>query len=230
MSLFAIADLHLSGGDDKPMDIFGPQWDRHDQRIEAAWRETVGPEDTVLIAGDISWAMQLERAAADLWRIGQWPGRKVICKGNHDYWWSAISRVRALLPEGMIALQHDAADLGDRVVCGTRGWMIPTEAQPLSETDEKLYRREAQRLEMALDAAERIAKGRPLWVMMHYPPLTMTDRENLFTRLLEQRRPEAVVYGHLHGAGIRAGFTGEHRGVRYILSSCDSIGFRPLRL
>ena len=230
MRLFAIGDLHLSGGDDKPMDVFGPQWDRHFFRIQENWSKKVDPEDTVLIPGDISWAMQLKEAIPDLRAIGELPGRKVICKGNHDFWWNSLTRVRDALPPGMIALQHSAADLGDYVVCGTRGWVIPTAAAPLSETDEKLYRREVQRLGMALAQAERLAGGRPIVVMMHYPPLTIGEQHTLFSELLEQYRVHTVVYGHLHGGGIGQGFNGMYRGIRYQLVSCDSIDFCPMEI
>ena len=227
MRLFATGDLHLSGGDDKPMDVFGPQWDRHFLRIRENWRQVVREEDTVLIPGDISWAMQLRDAQADLEEIARLPGRKILCKGNHDYWWNSVSQVRAALPEGMTALQHSAADLGDAVVCGTRGWMIPTKETPLSEQDEKICRREAERLRLALEDATAQAGGRPLIVMTHYPPLLAGETDTVFTELMERFRVHTAVYGHLHGTGIQCGFTGEHHGVRYHLVSCDSIGFSP---
>ena len=227
MRLFAIGDLHLSGGDDKPMDVFGPQWDGHFLRISENWRRLVTPEDTVLIPGDISWAMQLEDARADLASIGELPGRKVLTRGNHDFWWSAISRVRAALPPAMLALQQSAADLGPCVVCGTRGWQFPTGEAPLSAQDEKVYRRELVRLELALKEARLLAGERPMVVMLHFPPLLREIPDTAFTALLEQYGAHTVVYGHLHGPGIAVGFDGEHRGVRYRLVSCDSIGFCP---
>ena len=228
MRLFAIGDLHMPGGDDKPMDVFGPQWDRHFFRICEAWRETVREEDTVLIPGDISWAMQLKDARADLEEIGRLPGRKILCKGNHEYWWSSLSRLRAALPGNMTALQFDAVDAGPCVVCGTRGWNYPTEGNPLPEEDGKIFRREMQRLELALDRAEAIGKGKPILVMMHFPPRMKDDPETPFTRALEAReRVKAVVYGHLHGDAFAAGFDGEYRGIRYYPVSCDGIGFRP---
>ncbi len=227
MRLFAIGDLHMSGGDDKPMDVFGPQWDRHFLRIQENWRELVGADDTVLIPGDISWAMQLQDAQADLEEIGKLPGRKILCKGNHDYWWNSITRVRSVLPATMKALQHSAADLGDAVVCGTRGWMIPTSEVPLAEQDEKIFRREAERLRLALEEASGMAAGRPLIVMTHFPPLLADEKDTAFTALMEEYRVHTAVYGHLHGNGIRIGFTGEHRGIQYHLVSCDSIGFAP---
>ena len=225
MKLFAIADLHLPGGDDKPMDVFGPQWDGHFDRISADWRARVRPEDLVLIPGDISWAMQLDHAVPDLAAIGALPGRKLLIKGNHDYWWSSLTRVREILPAGMDALQHSAADVGPWVICGTRGWMFPTGDTPLGEEDERVYRRELLRLEMALSDADRLAAGRPVVAMLHYPPLYDSQRDTAFTELLTAHGVHTVVYGHLHGAGIRAGFTGTHRGVRYLLTSCDSLDF-----
>ena len=123
MTLFAIGDLHLPGGEEKPMDIFGDHWENHFEHIAADWRARVKDGDVVLIPGDISWAMQLERAVPDLQKIGALPGRKVLIKGNHDYWWNSVSKLRRVLPEGMSALQHDALDMGDFVVCGTRGWI-----------------------------------------------------------------------------------------------------------
>ncbi|MBR2662042.1 MAG: metallophosphoesterase [Clostridia bacterium] len=230
MSLFAIGDLHLSGGDDKPMDVFGPQWDRHFLRIRENWKELVKEEDTVLIPGDISWAMQLEAAKADLEEIGRLPGKKILCKGNHDYWWNSISQVRSALPDSMTALQHNTADLGDAVVCATRGWMIPTKEMPLSDQDAKICRREADRLRMALDDASARAGGRPVIVMTHYPPLLAGETNTVFTEILEAYGVHTAVYGHLHGTGIQAGFTGEYHGIRYHLVSCDSIGFSPKKI
>ena len=230
MKLFAIGDLHLQGGDEKPMDVFGPHWEGHFERICADWRARVGPEDAVLIPGDISWAMQLADAVPDLRSIAALPGRKLLIKGNHDYWWSSLARVQEAMGEGMTALQHTAADLGPWVVCGTRGWVFPTATAPLGEEDRKVYLRELARLKLALDAAKAIAHGRPIVVMLHYPPLFDTPRDTEFTAMLEAYGVHTAVYGHLHGAGIRAGYTGEHNGVRYALTSCDSLDFRLLEL
>ena len=230
MRLFAIGDLHLPGGEDKPMNVFGAHWDDHFSRIARAWRDAVRPEDTVLIPGDISWAMQPAAALPDLEQIAALPGRKILIRGNHDYWWNSITRVRSMLPEGMSAIQHDAVDLGACVVCGTRGWMIPTGENALTEEDGRIYRRELLRLELALEAAKRTAGDRPILVMLHYPPLYENERKSGFTGLMEAYGVQLCVYGHLHGAGIRAGFNGEAGGIRYRLTSCDSLDFRPLHL
>ncbi|MBR5344390.1 MAG: metallophosphoesterase [Clostridia bacterium] len=230
MRLFAIGDLHLSGGDEKPMNVFGEHWEGHFERICADWRIRVADEDAVLIPGDFSWAMQLKDAVPDLQQIAALPGRKVFIKGNHDYWWSSLTQVKEAMGEGMTALQHTAVDLGPWVVCGTRGWLFPTPAAPLDEENEKVYRRELARLKLALDDAKRKAGDRPIVVMLHYPPLFDTFRDTEFTALLEAYHVHTAVYGHLHGAGIRAGFTGEHRGVRYALTSCDSLDFKLYEL
>ena len=230
MRLFAIGDLHMPGGDDKPMDVFGDHWKDHVGRIFANWRETVGEDDIVLIPGDLTWAMDLQDAVPDLMAIGRLPGRKLICKGNHDYWWNTLTKVRAVLPGGMEAVQHTAHDLGDVVVTGTRGWSFPTEEAPLPPDEQKVFARELIRLEIGLQAASKIAQGRPIVVMLHYPPLYMQQRDTAFTQLLEKYAVHTVVYGHLHGPAIHAGFTGEHGGVRYLLASSDSLNFVPVEI
>ena len=211
----------------KPMDVFGPHWEHHFERIAADWRARVRAEDLVLIPGDISWAMQLEHALDDLRCIAALPGRKLILRGNHDYWWSSLTQLRASLPEGMYAVQNDAFDAGDVVFCGTRGWTIPPASGTASAQDEKLYRREAMRLEMSLQAARRLAGERPVFAMMHYPPLLPEHaREGTaFTRLLTQYGTVRCVYGHLHGPSVQRGYGGMHQGVRYDLVSCDALGF-----
>ena len=226
MKLFAIGDLHLPGGDEKPMNVFGAIWDDHFQRISADWQARVSPEDLVLIPGDISWAMQLSAAVPDLQAIAALPGRKVILKGNHDYWWSSITQVRAAIGDTMSALQNDALDVGEAVICGSRGWTIATKETPLSPEDERITARELLRLEMSLEKAAKMAEGRPLIVMMHFPPLYDQERDTPFTRLMEKYGVHTVVYGHLHGAGVRIGYCGEWNGVRYTLVSCDALSFR----
>lgn len=225
MKLYAISDLHLPGGDDKPMNVFGAHWTDHFARIAQDWRARVTEEDAVLIAGDISWAMQLKDAVPDLQAIGELPGRKLIIKGNHEYWWSTLRQVRAILPERMEAIQHTAVDLGVAVVCGTRGWAFPVADAPLEPEDQKILDRELIRLELALKAAAQLAGERPIIVMLHYPPLYDQQRDTPFTRLLAQYPVHTVVYGHLHGQAIHGAFRGMHEGVNYLLTSCDALRF-----
>ena len=237
MSIFAIGDLHLPGGDKKPMDVFGAHWENHFERICEDWRARVQDGDTVLIPGDISWAMQLEHALEDLRKIAALPGRVLILRGNHDYWWNSLTQLRSNLPENMFALQNDAFDAGDVVFCGTRGWMIPPsvltakagEQEKAPDTqDEKLYKREAMRLEMSLKEAVRIADGRPVFAMMHYPPLLPEHAKpgTAFTRLMTEYGVSRCVYGHLHAQSVLRGFGGMYNGVQYDLVSCDALGFK----
>lgn len=225
MRLFAISDLHLPGGQEKPMNVFGDHWEGHFDRIAASWRERVSQEDTVLLAGDTSWAMQLADAEADLRAVAALPGRKLLLKGNHDYWWTTLSKMRRVMPPSITLIQHSAVDLGPCVVCGSRGWVFPMSGQTMTEEDERLCQRETLRLDMALREAEKIAADRPILVMMHFPPLFETQRDTPFTRVIGQYPVSQVIYGHLHGAGIRAGFCGTHEGVRYRLTSCDALEF-----
>ena len=227
MSVFAIGDLHLPGHEQKPMDVFGSHWDRHFETICENWRRKITDEDVVLIPGDISWAMQLPEAQDDLNAIGELPGTKLLLRGNHDYWWSSLSKLRAVLPERMYVIQNDAMRIGDHVFCGTRGWNFPTPQQPLGAQDEKVYLRELMRLRMSLDQAKKL-DGSDLTVMLHFPPLFADGVGTAFTEILEEYAVDRVVYGHLHGAGIKIGFEGERAGVVYHLVSCDALGFDPL--
>lgn len=219
MKLYAIGDLHLDGGQNKPMDMFGPGWEGHWEKIQENWLARVLPEDIVLLPGDITWAMKLEEAAADLAEIGRLPGRKIMLRGNHDYWWAAISRVRGLLPAGFYALQNDAMLLDDVVFCGTRGWTIPG-AKPDAE-DKKLYARELERLKLSLAAAQKLAAGgQPIVALLHYPPFLNDKKPTEVTRLIAEAGVCAAVYGHLHNTPEQPPETWAE-GVCYHLTSCD---------
>ena len=230
MAIYAIGDLHLPGNHDKPMNVFGIQWDNHFETIQNNWRECVREDDVVLIPGDISWAMRLEDAVSDLESIAELPGEKILIRGNHDYWWSSIGKVREVLPSRMHALQNDAIAIGDTVFCGTRGWTFPTEFSPLEAQELKIFNREVARLEMSLNDAVKKAGDKPVIALMHFPPLLVDGLETAFSQTLENAGVADVVYGHLHGIGIKNGFSGTRRGVRYHLVSCDSIEFAPVRI
>lgn len=225
MTVYAIGDLHLPGGLDKPMAVFGAHWEGHFDKIAADWRARVTDEDIVLLPGDTSWAMRLEDAAGDLAAIGALPGTKILLRGNHDYWWSSLSRVRAMLPKGMYALQNDALKLGGAVFCGSRGWTLPQSAGDAENT--RLYERELQRLKLSLDCAVRKrAPGDVLIVLTHYPPLGEGAAETPVSAMLRAYGVDCAVYGHLHGASLRGASTGEVGGVAYHCVSCDGLGFR----
>ena len=222
LTVFAISDLHLPARE-KPMDVFGPHWENHFERISEDWKAKVKETDIVLIPGDITWAMRLEDAEEDLARIAALPGRKVLLRGNHDYWWSAIGRVRRALPEGMYALQNDCLLLDGVLLAGSRGWTIPGNPQG-EDDDARVYRRECARLEMSLKAARAKDPEADLTVMMHFPPLT--ESYEGFAPILQQYGVKHVVYGHLHGAGLQGAVTGERDGVIYHQVSCDGLGFK----
>ena len=228
MRVYAISDLHLLGGSDKSMSVFGSHWDGHFTRIGEDWRARVAPEDLVLLPGDLSWAMKLEDALEDIAQVAALPGRKVISRGNHDYWWNSISRVRDALPGGMYALQNDALNIENVTLCGTRGWTLP--GDDWSRDDERIYRRELKRLELTLDAAKRIAQDRTLVCMLHYPPLTEQQQDTEVTGMLEQAGVKHAVYGHLHGPSLKGAFRGEHNGVTYHQVSCDGTGFQLVEI
>ena len=223
MHVYAIGDLHLSFSSDKPMDVFGPAWRNHAARLEDAWRARVSEEDLVLIPGDISWAMQLKGASPDLAFIGRLPGKKLLLRGNHDYWWSSLTQVRAALPEGTYALQNDAFCCGGLCVAGSRGWSCPG-GSGFTLTDEKIYQRELQRLELSL---ARVPPGRRTVVMLHFPPFNERRQASGFTRLIEDSGAELAVYAHLHGAAQKNAFEGTLNGVRYLLVAADHLDFTP---
>lgn len=231
MVVYGISDLHLSFTADKPMDKFGDHWKDHAAKMAEAWDRIVGDDDVVLCPGDLSWAMRLEEAGADLAWIGARKGRlKVLGRGNHDYWWSAIGKVRKALPPGCVALQNDAFDLGDVVVAGSRCWAAPG-GLDFSEADRKIYERELGRLRLSLEAGRKLAKGRPLIAAIHYPPFAADGRSTGFSELIEEFEVSLCVYGHLHGRHAhRTAVVGEVRGVQYRLLACDFLDFTPIPL
>ncbi|MFZ9887823.1 MAG: metallophosphoesterase [Myxococcota bacterium] len=231
MIVYGISDLHLSFTANKPMDVFGDHWVGHAARMAEAWDSIVGDDDIVLCPGDLSWAMRLEEAQADLDWIGQRRGKwKILGRGNHDYWWSAIGKVRKAIPGSCLALQNDAVDLGEVVVAGSRCWAAPG-ALDFSEADRKIYERELGRLRLSLEAGRKLAGDRPLIASIHYPPFAADGRATGFSELLEEFQVPLCVYGHLHGRHAhRTAVVGEVRGVRYRLIACDYLRFAPVQL
>lgn len=223
MRLFAIADPHLSGAAPKPMDIFGSGWEGHPELFFRRWRETVREDDLVLIPGDISWAMHLEDALMDLRAIAELPGTKVMLRGNHDYWWPSISRLRGVLPAGMHAIQNDALALNGVVIAGTRGWVCPG-THGFTEQDEKVYKREVERLKLSLSAAERL-EGDYRVVMLHFPPTNSRLEPSGFTELIKEAAPDALVFGHVHGEQV--GILRQLDGVDVHFVAADALGFTP---
>ena len=238
MNIFAIADLHLSFGEnvDKPMDVFGPSWSDYERRLEEHWKALVEPGDLVVIPGDISWAMRLEDALPDLAWIDSLPGKKLLLKGNHDLWWSSLKKMRGIFPS-IDFMQHSAYIGEDFAICGSRGWLLPSDPD-FGAQDAAVYRRELLRLGMSIDEARPAfeaarAEGRPFRLIgvTHYPPCGLAQPESGFTELFASAGFEIVAYGHLHGAAAFAGaFEGICGGTQYRLCSLDRVNCVPLLL
>lgn len=225
MALYAIADLHLSFGADKPMDVFRG-WENYTDKLSKNWNKLITESDTVVIAGDISWAMKLEETRNDFDFLHSLPGKKLLLKGNHDYWWSTRSKMDKYLTENSyddISIIHNSAFIvGDAAVCGTRGWMYNSE----SEEDLKIVNREAGRLSASIIEAEK-AGVRPI-VFLHYPPVYDVFVCRQIVDVMHEHNIEECYFGHIHGkdASKRA-LTGTFEGISMKLISCDHINFCP---
>ncbi len=229
MSIYAIGDLHLSGNGIKPMDIFGDQWIEHKKQIEENWVKKIQDEDAVLLPGDISWAMKFQEADVDLSWLESLPGRKFIIRGNHDFWWSSISKMSRKY-NSLFFIQNNCFVYRDFIITGTRGWICPND-RSFTDKDQKIYLREIGRLQRSLMEAEarRENPSQKILVMLHYPPTNDQKEDSLFTELLERYSVDTVVYGHLHGEeSFQASYRGEHKGIRYVLASSDYINFDPI--
>ncbi|MDY6029388.1 MAG: metallophosphoesterase [Acidaminococcaceae bacterium] len=225
MNIYAIGDLHLSGDPPrKPMDIFGERWRGHKEKIKTDWLQKVSDEDTVIICGDISWAMNLREAQQDLTWLAALPGRKILLRGNHDYWWDSMQKMQNLYGNAFDFLQNNCYETEAAVICGTRGWTLPS-VETFTEEDEKIYAREGIRLELSLKSAQQRFPSLPQIVALHYPPLFKSGERNLFTELLEKYQVQHCVFGHIHGENCEHVFEGVSNEVNYKLVSCDTQNF-----
>lgn len=226
MSLFAIADLHLSFGTDKPMDVF-VGWDNYIDKLTNNWLKLVTDEDTVVIAGDISWAMKLEDTKKDFEFINSLPGRKIFLKGNHDYWWETCNKMNNYLIKNEFdkinILFNNSYECDDFVVCGTRGWIIDSSSQE----DLSILNREVGRLKMSLDSAKESSKEKV--VFLHYPPVYGNLVCDKIVDVLKEYDVKKCYYGHIHGTNMISNcINGEYKGVNFKLISCDGLNFTPL--
>lgn len=227
MAVFTIGDLHLSLGADKRMDIFSG-WENYVERIERHWRETVGEEDTVVLAGDISWGMSLEGALNDLRFLERLPGKKLLVKGNHDYWWATGAKMQGFFEQNGLnsfsLLHNNAYPCEGAVLCGSRGWLFERgEAH-----DRKILLREAMRLELSLKAGEAFPGERI--VFLHYPPIYGEEVSPEIIEVLHRYQVGRCYYGHIHSAGCSRALCGEWDGINFQLVSADFLRFRPLKI
>ena len=222
MALYAIGDLHFSPQNSKPMDIFG--WGDHREKILQDWTEKVASEDVVILAGDISWALKFEEAKENLDEINSLQGKKIILKGNHDYWWQSVNKMKKAYPE--IFFLHNNSYLDEKyLIVGTRGWVVPQSAD-FTQEDRRIFEREMGRLNNSLASAGD-ATGRIRIVAMHYPPVNEKNQESEITRWIGEHRFDHMLYGHLHGPeSFRNVYQGEKNGTLYHLVSADYLEFR----
>lgn len=228
MALYAIGDTHLSLASDKPMDVFGGRWDGYTDKLREGFHATVSPGDTVVVCGDVSWGMSLEKARADFAFLDALPGaRKLLLKGNHDYWWTTASKMKAFFEVNGFAtldiLHNNCHFYGETALCGTRGWFYEEDR---GEHSAKIFNRELIRLEASLKAAEEREKI----CFLHYPPLYQGYRCQEIIDLLEQYGVKTCCYGHLHGGSHRLAVTGKQGRVEYRLIAADYVGFTPVKL
>lgn len=227
MALYALSDLHLAFNCEKPMDIFGDKWINHHEKIKENWIKEVKESDTVLIAGDISWSMRMEHGIEDLKFIENLPGKKILVRGNHDYWWTSINKLNSMFVN-MKFVQNNYFVYEDYAICGSRGWVLKNSAK-FDSHDKKIYDRELLRLRLSLDEAVN-AGYEKIICMIHYPPVFPNSLNNEFTDVFEEYNVEKVIYGHIHGGGLSNVFEGTINGVEYILTSCDYINFAPIKI
>lgn len=227
MALYAISDLHLAFTTDKPMDIFGEKWLKHDEKIKQNWISKIKEEDTILIAGDISWSMRASDSKGDLDWIDSLPGKKIISKGNHDYWWSSISKLNKMY-ENTKFLQNNFYIYEDYAICGCRGWILES-SDKFTEKDRKIFNREIIRLKLSLETAKEAGFNKFI-VMIHYPPMNEKREESAFTKIFKEYGVEKVIYGHLHGPSLATAINDEHEGIEYVMTSCDFLNFDPIQI
>lgn len=226
MALYVLGDPHLSFRSHKPMDVFGGAWVGYVDKLREGL-SVLREEDTLVLAGDISWGMSLEEATEDFAFLDAFPGRKLIVKGNHDYWWTTANKTYRFWAEHgfttLNLLHNNCYEYGDYALCGTRGWFIDEDQ---NGHNQKVFNRELLRLETSLKAAGE----RPKLAFLHYPPLYQGYRCEEILALLEKYQVEACYYGHLHGGSMRLALEGKHGNVDYHLVSGDFLGFRPLKI
>ena len=234
MSIYVIGDLHLSFNTPKPMDIFGKNWTGHEEKIKRDWLQKVKDEDLVVLPGDFSWETYLENTKKDFEYLNSLPGKKILLKGNHDYWWTTITSMRKFLKENNFEnidfLYNNSYEFENKILCGTRGWSITDE-----ETNEKLINRELIRLELSLqDGVNKYGTDKEIIVFMHYPPITkakiITGQEAKFVEMMRKYKVKRCFYGHLHGTSIADAVEGNIEGIELKLVSADGLDFELLKI
>ncbi len=234
MSIYVIADLHLSFTQNKPMNIFGDNWTNHEEKIKQNWLEKVKPDDTVILPGDFSWATYLEDTKLDFEYLNNLPGKKILLKGNHDYWWTTLTSMRKFISdnnfENIDFLYNNSYLVEDKIIVGTRGWVLQD-----TEESRKMINRENERLKLSLkNAIENFGEDKEIIVFMHYPPLSSKNLLNNlhleFYKTMKQYDVKRCYYGHLHGNSHMDAIEGEIGGIDFNLVSADYLNFKVQKI
>lgn len=231
MSIYAISDLHLSFGDNKPMDIFGVNWENHAEKIKENWIKKVKEDDLVLLPGDFSWAMYLKDTYKDFEFLNSLPGKKLLLKGNHDYWWTTVTKMRNYIKENNFEnidfIYNNSYLYDNKIIVGTRGW------SEQEEKAEKIIKRENQRLEMSLKSGiEKYGEDKEIIVCMHYPPFNGFEKLDMnFIDTMKKYNVKTCIYGHIHGKDAhKEAFVGDYKGIDIKLVSCDYTDFKLVEI
>ena len=230
MSLYIIGDLHLSFGVDKPMNVFGGNWENHTEKLKEDWFSKVDQEDTVILAGDFSWATYIKDTYNDFEYINKLPGNKILLKGNHDYWWTTVTSMKNYLKENNFDkidfLYNNSYEIDNKIIVGTRGWALND-----TENSEKMINRESSRLELSIkDAIEKYGKDKEIICIIHYPPITKTNKINKFKELMKKYNIKRCYYAHLHGSSHKEAVEGIIDGIEYKLISGDFLDFKLVKI
>lgn len=230
MAIYTIGDLHLSFRENKPMDIFGANWKGHEEKIKKDWIEKVTENDLVILPGDFSWATYLKDTDKDFEYINKLPGKKLLLKGNHDYWWTTVTSMRKFLEQNEFKnidfIYNNAYEFDNYVFVGTRGW-----GQAEDEESKKMLKREAARLELSIQSGiKQYGKEKEIIVFMHYPPIThvniIKNELNEYVKIMKKYNIKKCYYGHLHSTSIKEAVEGEHFEIDFKLVSADGLDFK----
>lgn len=234
MSIYTIGDLHLSFKENKPMSIFGDNWEYHEEKIKKNWIENITEKDLVVLPGDFSWSMYLKDTDKDFEYLNSLPGKKLLLKGNHDYWWTTVTSMRNFLQQNQFEnidfIYNNAYEFENCIVAGTRGWIQTEEAE-----DKRLLNREAIRLELSIqDGIKTYREDKEIIVFMHYPPISnsnlIKNETNDFIHIMQKYGVKKCFYGHLHSNSIKEAVEGEHFGIDFKLVSADGLNFKLYKI
>ena len=233
MSIYTIGDLHLSFHENKPMSIFGNNWEGHEEKVKKNWIENVEENDLVVLPGDFSWSTYLKDTYEDFSYLNELPGKKLLLKGNHDYWWTTLTSMRNFLNENNFKnidfIYNNSYEFENYAITGTRGWVITEQPD-----DKRLLNRELARLELSLKEANSKYEEKEIIVFMHYPPITYNNISNNepsdFVKLMMKYNVKKCYYGHLHSVSIKEAVEGKYFGIKFKLVSADGLDFKLLKI